>query len=150
MNARNPAYNEFGTVDLEIEHPTLGWIPFTANPNDPEVIGSVLHDRAIAGEFGTVAAYVPPTPPTSQELLDAERAAMVCSRFQAKAALEAAGLLAQAEIVVAAADGFSQLAWSEAAEFRRFSPTMLALAPALGLDDAALDDLFRAAIQIEA
>lgn len=71
------------------------------------------------------------------------------SRFQAKAALALAGLLEQANAVVAASGNVVlQLAWAEATEFKRNSPGINALAPALGLDDAALDDLFRTAAGI--
>jgi hypothetical protein len=73
------------------------------------------------------------------------------SRFQAKAALAQAGLLAQADAVVAASgNAVLQLAWTEANEFKRNSPGIAALAPALGLDSAGLDDLFRAAAGIVA
>jgi hypothetical protein len=75
----------------------------------------------------------------------------VVSRFQAKAALAQAGLLAQADAAVAASgNAVLQLAWSEANEFHRNSPGINALAPALGLDSAGLDDLFRAAAGIVA
>lgn len=82
--------------------------------------------------------------------IEEERALMVCSRFQAKAALQAAGLLASVEAVIAQADPFVQLAWSEAVEFRRTSPTIAALQSAVGLTDAQIDDLFRAGMGIEA
>lgn len=72
------------------------------------------------------------------------------SRFQARAALMQAGLLAQAEAAVAQAGPLAQLAWNDAAEFRRSSPTMNALAPALGLTAEQIDALFIAAAQIEA
>lgn len=73
------------------------------------------------------------------------------SRFQARAALMAAGLLETADLAVAASgDAFLQLAWKEAVTFRRNSPGIAALAPALGLTDADLDDLFRAAAGIVA
>lgn len=73
------------------------------------------------------------------------------TRFQARAALLGAGLLPQVEAAVAASgDAFLQLAWAEATTFSRASPTVAALAGALGLDGAALDDLFRAAGAIEA
>lgn len=51
---------------------------------------------------------------------------------------------------VAQADPLTQLAWAEAVEYRRNSPTILALAAALDLSDEQVDDLFRAAMQIEA
>ena len=89
-------------------------------------------------------------PDYAAEVLEAERAKMVVSRFQAKAALSVAGLLAGAEAAVAGADAMTQLAWAEAIEFRRNSPTIAALAGALSLTDTDLDDLFRAAALIEA
>lgn len=82
--------------------------------------------------------------------LQLERAQMVCSRFQARAALLSAGLLATVEAAVAQADAFVQIAWADAVEFRRNSPTIAALQSAVGLTDAQIDDLFRSAMQIEA
>lgn len=35
-------------------------LSFTANPNDSVVHGVELFNRAIAGEFGEIAAYTPP------------------------------------------------------------------------------------------
>lgn len=55
MNARNPQHNQVGTIDLEIDHPAFGWIPFTASPDDVEPHGRELYARAVAGEFGPVA-----------------------------------------------------------------------------------------------
>ncbi len=60
MNIKNPKYNEDGTVDIEMEHPVHGWIPFTASPDDVEKSGRLLHAEAIAGNFGPIADYVPP------------------------------------------------------------------------------------------
>lgn len=82
--------------------------------------------------------------------LELERAQMVCSRFQARAALHAAGLLSQIEAAVSQADAFVQIAWADAVEFRRSSPTIAALQSAMGMTDAQIDDLFRAALLIEA
>lgn len=76
----------------------------------------------------------------------------VVSKFQAKAALHAAGLLASVDAMMAdpATPTVAKLAWTDAQEFRRTSPTVAAMAGALGLDDAALDALFTAAAGIEA
>lgn len=82
--------------------------------------------------------------------LEIKRSKMVCSRFQARAALAAANLLASVETAVAAADEFTQIAWADAVEFRRGSPTIAALQAAVGLTDEQIDDLFTAAMQIEA
>jgi hypothetical protein len=90
-----------------------------------------------------IAALPAPVPPTIPQ---------VVSKFQAKAALMGAGLLEQVETMMAdpAADPLAVLAWTDAQEFRRASPTVAAMAAALGLDDAALDALFTTAAGIEA
>jgi len=72
------------------------------------------------------------------------------SRFQARAALLQIGKLADAEAVVAQADAITQLAWSEAIEWKRSSPALNGLAEAIGLTQPEIDDLFRAAAEIEA
>lgn len=72
------------------------------------------------------------------------------SRFQARAALMQADLLATVEAAVAEADPLTQLAWAEAVEWQRSSPTINALGAALGLTEAQIDDLFRAAAAIQA
>ena len=82
--------------------------------------------------------------------LERKRAGMVVSRFQARAALHGAGLLSAVEKAVANADPITQLAWADALEFRRNSPTIAALAGVVGLTDDQLDALFIAAGQIQA
>ena len=68
---------------------------------------------------------------------------MVVSRFQARAAMHLAGILTGVESAVMAADPLTQIAWADATEFRRTSPTISAIAEALELTEDALDDLFR-------
>ena len=88
------------------------------------------------------------------EALDAERAAMRVSRLQARAALMQAGLLDKVDKAVnggllgGGADPLIKMGWAEATEFHRSSPTIAAVAGLIGLDDAALDELFRAAALI--
>ncbi|MDN3561731.1 hypothetical protein [Vreelandella neptunia] len=74
------------------------------------------------------------------------------SRFQARAALHQAGLLAQVQSIMEDpdTDPMTVIAWQDATEFRRESPTVVALADSLGLDDTALNDLFINAATIEA
>lgn len=75
----------------------------------------------------------------------------VVSRFQARAALLQAGLLDTATAAIGASGNvFAQLAWAEAAEWRRDSPTLLALAEGIGLTSEQIDDLFRTAAEITA
>lgn len=101
------------------------------------------------GEFRRLPDPPPPPLPVPQ----------IVSRFQARAAMLSSSssdeafpnLLAQIDAAVAASDNaFVRLAWAEAVEWRRDSPTVLSLAQALGVTDDQLDDLFRAASGIVA
>jgi hypothetical protein len=56
MEYRNPRYNRFGTIDVEINHPAFGWIPFTASPDDPEEHGRLMFEQLAP----TAAPYEPP------------------------------------------------------------------------------------------
>ena len=85
---------------------------------------------------------------TAAEILAAQRAAMVVSRAQARLALLAAGLLDDIEAAVAEGDRATQIAWADATTFRRDSPTLSAIAAAIGMSDDDIDDLFRAAALI--
>lgn len=71
MQARNPQYNQFGTIDLEIDHPVYGWIPYTADPTDPAC--AEIFTKALAGEFGAVAPYVAPVPTPEQILAEKKK-----------------------------------------------------------------------------
>ena len=82
--------------------------------------------------------YIPPPPPIPFSV----------TPFQAKAAILQAGLLPAVEAALATASPIAQLAWSDATEFTRDSPTIAALAAQLGLTDAQVDDLFIAASQV--
>lgn len=66
------------------------------------------------------------------------------SKFQAKAALLEAGLLPTVEAIMAdpSTPEIYRLAWTETTAFQRSSPTVAALAGALGLTSDALDNLF--------
>lgn len=93
-----------------------------------------------------------PTPEQLAAVVVPPAVPAIVSRFQARAALHLAGLLSQVEALMAdpATDMLARLAWTDAQEFRRTSPTVLAMGSALGLDDAALDALFTTAAGIEA
>lgn len=69
-----------------------------------------------------------------------------------RVALHLAGLLDQVEALMAdpQTDTLARLAWTDAQEFRRTSPTLLAMATALNLTDAQLDQLVVTAAGIEA
>lgn len=137
MEVRNPIYTSFGGIDCEINHPVYGWIPY-----------SVGTDCEVFDQLKPLAApYIAPQLP---DPIIAEREAMIVSRFQAMAALMDAGLLSQVNSALADAGPLAQLAWAEATEFHRNSPTIAGLAAGLKLTDIQVDDLFRAAALITA
>lgn len=45
MNYRNAEKNREGLINCEIQHPTYGWIPFQASPNDTQAHGRALYQR---------------------------------------------------------------------------------------------------------
>jgi len=103
-----------------------------------------LYDRAISGEFGALGDM--PEPPEPQP----DPVPQTISRFQARAALHQAGYLEQVQTAIESADPIVKMAWEDATEFRRNSPTVLTFAETLGLTDEQLDEMFRTAAQIEA
>jgi NAD(P)-dependent dehydrogenase (short-subunit alcohol dehydrogenase family) len=66
-NTRNPVWAnaEKTLIDCEINHPTYGWIPFTASPDDVEAHGREVFAALAQGD---VAEYVPPPAPATEEL----------------------------------------------------------------------------------
>lgn len=47
-------------IDMQIEHPTYGLIPFTAYKDDVDYLSRELYQRAINGEFGDIQPYTQP------------------------------------------------------------------------------------------
>ena len=93
-------------------------------------------------EGNTPEPYVPPPPPIPQSV----------TRFQALAVLAAGGYLDTVRTHIATLDqnNVQRLAWENAADWERTSPTLNALAQMLGLTDTEVDDLFVAASQVSA
>lgn len=87
------------------------------------------------------------TPEVAEQRLANKRMGMVVTPFQAKAALAQLGKLEEVETIMQdpATSTLAKLAWNEALEFRRTSPTLLAIAQILNTTDAELDNLFEVA-----
>lgn len=71
---RNPVWNEAGSantrpIKCEVQTSIDGdkWLPFNAMPTDPEQYGKDLHAALVRGDYGTIAAYVPPPDPPAEE-----------------------------------------------------------------------------------
>jgi hypothetical protein len=64
-SGKNPIWknSENTLINLEVTFEEFGEeiLPFTAHPNDVEEHGKDIYTRAINGEFGAIADYVPPT-----------------------------------------------------------------------------------------
>jgi hypothetical protein len=58
---RDAVYNAAGSIDCEILHPTYGWIPFTASPDDVEQHGREIYDAA--RQMNPLPYEAPPPPP---------------------------------------------------------------------------------------
>lgn len=137
----SPSQNAFYDTDIH-----------TDVPEDLLEISNEMHASLLAGQadgqiIGADDAGLPVLTrhpaPTEEEQLAAERARMVCTRFQLRAVLHSEGLLVAAEAAVAAADQIVRIGWADGATFRRDSATVLAIAEALTLPEAAVDQLFR-------
>ena len=70
---RNAEYISNGWINVEINHPDMGWVPFTCDPNDAASLVDTQQLFDLIESNGDVAAYVPPT----QEELDERAAAQV-------------------------------------------------------------------------
>lgn len=134
MKIRNAAFNRFGTIDCEIEHPKFGWVPFTASPDDPEELGRDIHAVAIAG---TVAPYIAPQPvPVIPSTVSAR---------QFKLQLEIQGLTLSVETWVAAQSKLIRIAYANSGRFDRNEPMLQAGFAALGFSQAQLESFYTAA-----
>jgi hypothetical protein len=73
-----------------------------------------------------------------------------CTPFQGRVALSDAGLLANVETAIAAADEKTKVAWEYALEWKRLSPMIVTLATSLNLTDEQVDTLFKEAASVQA
>lgn len=152
--ARNPkwANKERTAIDMIIKWDGLDEeLPFTATPHDPEAHGRALFEAASQGHFGVIQDFVEPTE-DADAMLQSWRNTAEVSRFQARVALQNFGLFDAVNQALSAPDApfLAKEAWESASVFRRMSPTVMAMAGILGLNDEQLDELFRAAKEIQA
>lgn len=145
-NPTNPRYADTasGSVLLDVTITGMDGVHvYTASPNDVEETGRDLYARAISGEFGDIAAYVPPTEPEPLPVTSVTRA-------QAKVALYRSGLLTAVEAAVTAAGGEVAIWYTDALSWRRDNVYVASLAATLGLTTNQVDNLFTLAASIEA
>lgn len=149
----NPHWNNSDqtvlTVDVEfVELSEFGPLPFSTSDNSDTIHGQAVWDRVTAGEFGSIAAYVPPT---AEELR--ERMFPLTAR-QLRLTLTRNGIsMAQVDAAIAAMpDGQEKeeagIEWEYATTFERLSPTLLAIAGALDLTPEQVDTLWEQALSV--
>lgn len=92
-------------MDVEINHPDFGWIPYTVDPADTDT--TVDNDMVLALIGFNFTAYVPPT----QAELDAEAASQV--RAQRDSLLLTVDAIAGNALRWAALDADTQAAWAK-------------------------------------
>jgi len=110
-------------------------------PADPANIDYQQYLAWIA-EGNTPEPYIAQPPPIPSTV----------TRFQALAVLAAGGYLDTVRTYINTLDqnNVQRLAWENATDWERTSPTLNALATMLGLTDTEVDDLFVAAAQVSA
>lgn len=140
MNVRALKYNEFGSVDMEIDHPDYGWIPFTASPDDIEAHGRELFQSALVGELGPVESYIAPPAPTAAEILAQKRASATLTRREFFLGLDAMGIYDT--VMSATLPRAAKIELDTATTFERNWPTLVEMSISLGFTDADLDNLF--------
>lgn len=135
MEYRNPRRTAGEAIDCEINHPTYGWIPFTADLSDTGALFDVAELHAALAADPNTLEYVAPPPVVPQSV----------TPRQVRLVLLAQGLLASVEAMIAQQDEATRIAWQYASEFRRDDPLLLSLATSLNLTSQQLDEFFIAA-----
>lgn len=55
FKASNPRYSGPGMIDVDLDHPIFGIIPFTAIDNSGEELMQAIWDAAMRGDLGPIA-----------------------------------------------------------------------------------------------
>ena len=115
-------------------------------PNHYRIVEAGNPDWPALSQRDDIAPYAPPTP---EEILAAERAAMVCTRAQGKLAI---GPEVWAQVVAMADEPDTpwglKVAIYDTYEWRRLDPNMDVLIWAMQLTPEEADDLFRLAMTL--
>lgn len=150
IDVRNAKYIDENHIrlDCEVHHPEFGWIPFTADPEDPEEFGRLVHAEAIKGD---VQPYTPPSPPTPEE----KREAMPpLTRRQLRLGLLQNGI--STTTVEAAIDAIpdevereaAKIEWEDASQYLRTHPLIEQIGVSIGLTPEQIDAMWEAAAEL--
>lgn len=137
--------------DLAAEFNVFPVVEVTPPSYNPDTQNLVWVDPGYANGVWTQQWRVDDmTPEEIAARIAAWRAGASCKPFQGRVALSNAGLLTQVETAIQSADDKTKIAWEYAILWERMSPMILALASALGLTEAQVDNLFKQAAEITA
>jgi hypothetical protein len=144
---RNARYDPDGRITCEVKHPTFGWIPFTADPNDSEPRGREIFARIVSE--GGAADYSPPPPKSDEEILAEWRARTSVTPLQGKLALGETQWVRVEEILADPETPWTMKETIRAASvWKRNSEDIQALAWLLGFTETEVDALFEKALTI--
>lgn len=142
MELRNATFNADGTINVEVNHPVYGWLPFTASQDDVEATGREIYAEALAG---SVAPYTPPPAPTPEEA----RAAMPALSPRVLRLTLLSINITEADVDAALASNPSgMIEWKYATYFKRTHPLIAALIPSFSLTEEQVDSLWLYAADI--
>ena len=65
---RNPAYNAEGLIDVEINHPEYGWIPYTLDMSDEDATIDNDSLKSMVDTIGIAEYVYPEKPPQDEEV----------------------------------------------------------------------------------
>lgn len=143
-NWRNPRFTASGAVDVEVEHPEFGWIPFTASPDDPEEHGRTLFHAS----KDTAAPYVPP-PPEQQRAAMPDLTARQLRLGLLNAGLTPSQVTSTIEALPAGVEKeTAKVEWEYATTFRRLHPLIATVGAGLGLTDDQIDAMWLSALAL--
>lgn len=121
-------------IDLELNHPEYGWIPFTASPDDVEQRGRDIYAAAVAGEYGPIAPCI--AEPDPEPVIP-----QAVTRRQGRLALLEVGKLDDVEAAVESSGMAAQIEY-EADTWERSNAFLQAMWSQLGGTESELDALF--------
>ena len=139
IEIRNLVYtSNLSDIDCEYNHPTFGWIPYTASETDVEKLSRDIHAAALSGEFGEISPYIAPPPSVPYTIL----------KVQFKLALDANKMLDVVTMSMQSAPLSIKMTWDEMQYFSRDSNFIKYIMENNKIDSEKMDALFIEASEI--
>ncbi|RVB05684.1 hypothetical protein [Mesorhizobium sp. M7A.F.Ca.CA.004.02.1.1] len=135
MDYRQPKFNVYGTIDMDVFHPIYGWIAYTASPVDSELQSRQLYATA----YSSAAAYVAPPPLTPEE----RRAEMPSiTPRQLRLTLNTIGITEDAIDALLVNDPDGRTEWKWATSFTRTHTLINIMGAVFSITPEQIDDLW--------